>query len=336
MNDLPGISRAPYGREAKYALVPAAAQTIDTYYGQPQLKPSHYGFRVALYMFIAGLSGAAQLIATAADLAGADRHRNLVRRGRYFSLLAVGLGPPLLIWDLHTPQRFYNMLRIFRRTSPMSIGTYVLSGFALSSISTAGTQLLSDRRDSVGWRRVARATQIPAAVAGAGMTTYTAALLSATSTPLWASAPRALAIQFAGSSIAAGAAALSLYDEASSEKAATRSLELLGMAATATELIGASIAERRYRKVGVTPSTALSRPWGAVHALGAIAIGAALPLALLTARRVGNRPRSRLGITASLLTIGGGLLLRWSVIEAGNDSSRRAEESLRFASRENV
>jgi protein NrfD len=334
MNDLPAVNRAPYGREAKYALVGAATEKIDTYYGQPQLKPSHYGFRVALYMFIAGLSGAAQLIATAADLAGRDRYRNLVRRGRYLSLLAAGLGPPLLIGDLHTPQRFYNMLRIFRRTSPMSIGTYVLSGFALSSISTAGAQLLSDRRDSAGWRRLARLTEIPAAVAGAGMTTYTAALLAATSTPLWAAAPRALAVQFAGSSIAAGAAALRLCDEAGSDSAATQKLELLEMAATATELAGAFFAERRYRRVGVASSTALDRPWGAIHRVGAIALGAALPLALLTARRVGNRPRSRLGMTASLLAIGGSLLLRWSVIEAGNDSARRPEESLRFASRE--
>jgi hypothetical protein len=39
-------------------------------------------------------------------------------------------------------------------------------------------------------------------------------------------------------------------------------------------------------------------------------------------------------MTASLLAIGGSLLLRWSVIEAGNDSARHPEESLRFASGE--
>jgi protein NrfD len=320
---------------AKYTSAGAVTDTIGTYYGQPQLKPSHYGFRVALYMFIAGLSGAAQLIATAADLAGGDRHRNLVRRGRYLSLLAVGLGPPLLIWDLHTPQRFYNMLRIFRRTSPMSIGTYVLSSFALSSVSTAVAQLLADSRNSAAWRRAARVTQIPAALAGAGMTTYTAALLSATSTPLWAEAPRALAVEFAGSSIAAGAAALILCDKASSESPTTERLELLEMAAAAAELAGALLAGRQQRKVGVAPSTALDRQWGADHRLGAIALGAAVPLALLTARRIGNRPPSRLAMAAALLAIGGSLLLRWSVIEAGNASARRPEESLRFARREN-
>lgn len=120
----------------------------------------------------------------------------------------------------------------------MSIGTYVLSGFSLSSIPTAVAQLLADRRDSAVWRRVGRVTQIPAAVAGTEMTTYTAALLSATSTPFWAAAPRALAVQFAGFSVAAGAAALILCNEASSQSEATRKLELLEMAASATRTRG--------------------------------------------------------------------------------------------------
>ncbi len=47
-----------------------ADDPVTTYYDQPQLKKSHWGVRVALYIFIAGLSGGAQLIATAADLAG--------------------------------------------------------------------------------------------------------------------------------------------------------------------------------------------------------------------------------------------------------------------------
>ena len=156
-------SRAPYGREAKYAPVRAAEAPVTTYYDQPQLKKSHWGVRVALYIFIAGLSGGAQLIATAADLAGGQQDRGTVRRGRHIALLAVVFGPPLLIWDLHSPDRFYNMLRIFRRTSPMSIGTYVLSSFSLFSLATAMAQLF-------GWTKVARITQLPAAVAGAGMT----------------------------------------------------------------------------------------------------------------------------------------------------------------------
>jgi formate-dependent nitrite reductase membrane component NrfD len=322
-------SRAPYGREAKYAPVRAGDAAITTYYDQPQLKMSHWGVRVALYIFIAGVSGGAQLIATAADLAGDDRQRGTVQRGRHVALLAVALGPPLLIWDLHTPQRFYNMLRIFRHTSPMSIGTYVLSGFSLFSIMTAAAQLF-------GWTRAARMAQLPAAVAGAGMTSYTAALLAATSTPFWAAAPRALAVQFAASSLGAGAAALQLAGRIDGDKPAAPALERLALAAAATELAAAAAAERRYRETGIADAVASDRPAGILHQFGAIGLGAAVPAAFYAGKLIGGRPRPGLMLAASLAVLAGSFMLRLSVIAAGNDSARRPQQSLRFARRENI
>src|SRR5690349_3066140 len=109
----------------------------ETYYEMAALKASPWDWKVSTYIFIAGLAGSAQIIATVADLAGGERARGIVRRGRHLALLAPLVGGPLLIADLHTPQRWYNMLRIFRRTSPMSIGTYVLSTFTLSSAAAA-------------------------------------------------------------------------------------------------------------------------------------------------------------------------------------------------------
>jgi formate-dependent nitrite reductase membrane component NrfD len=322
-------NRAPYGREAKYAPAAVADHPITTYYDQPQLKKSHWGGRVASYIFIAGLSGSAQLIATAADLAGGEREQGVVERGRHIALVAVVLGPPLLIWDLHTPERFYNMLRIFRRTSPMSIGTYILSSFSLFSLVTAAAQF-------IGWRKVARVAQIPAAIAGASMTTYTAALLAATSTPIWAAVPRALGVQFAASSFAAGAAALQLAGRADGDEAASPALEGVSVAAAAIELVGAMIAERTYHDLGIADSTTSRQPWGALHQLGAIGLGAALPLAAYAGKLAGGRPRPRLMLAAGIAVLAGSFALRWSVIGAGNDSSIRPKQSLRFARRENV
>lgn len=321
--------RAPYGREAKYASGSAVAAPVTTYYDQPQLKKSHWGPRVALYIFIAGVSGGAQLIATAADLAGGDQYGGVVRRGRHIALSAVVFGPPLLIWDLHTPRRFYNMLRIFRRTSPMSIGTYVLSGFSVFSILTAAAQF-------AGWRKTARVTQIPAAVAGAGMTTYTAALLAATSTPLWAAAPRALAVQFAASSLGAATAALQLAGRVDGDQNSAPALEGLAVAAAATELIGAAVAERRYRETGIADAMSVSKPAGGLHQIGAIGLGAALPLAFYGGKLAGRRPRPWLMLAASLAVLAGSVALRLSMIEAGNDSAVRPQQSLRFAGREQI
>ena len=321
--------RAPYGREAKYALPRAVDAPITTYYDQPQLKKSHWGSRVALYVFMAGLSGGAQLIATAADLAGGEQHRGVVRRGRHIALLAVFFGPPLLIWDLHSPDRFYNMLRIFRRTSAMSIGTYVLSSFSLFSLITATAPL-------AGWRKTARLMQLPAAVAGAGMTTYTASLLTATSTPLWAAVPRALAIQFAGSSFGAAAAALQLAGRIDRDEAAAPVLEGLTLAATATEFVGALAAERRYRALGIADAASVKTISGALYRLGALGLGSAVPLASYAGKLIGGRPRPWLMMTAALAVLAGSFALRLSVIEAGNESALRPQQSLRFARRENI
>ena len=99
---------------------PGAERT--TYYGRPSLKPAPFENPVVgSYIFLAGLSGAAQLLATLIRRSGRPDGAGAVRRGRMLALLAPTVGSALLIYDLHTPQRFYNMLRIFRRTSPMSM-----------------------------------------------------------------------------------------------------------------------------------------------------------------------------------------------------------------------
>ena len=58
----------------------------------------------------------------------------------------------------------------------------------------------------------ARVAQIPAAVTGAAMSTYTGALLAATSTPLWAALPKLLPASFGASAMASAAAALVVAD----------------------------------------------------------------------------------------------------------------------------
>jgi formate-dependent nitrite reductase membrane component NrfD len=104
-----------------------------TYYRLPSVKPSLWGGLVSGYIFVAGVGGSVQIIASAADLIGDRALAPIVRNGRYIARGATVLGGPLLILDLHTPQRWYNMLRIFRKTSPMSIGTWVLISFGTLS-----------------------------------------------------------------------------------------------------------------------------------------------------------------------------------------------------------
>ena len=109
-----------------------------TYYGRPQLKPAPFNnVLVGSYVFLAGLSGAAQVLGTALDCAAIPGAEPIVRRGRLLSLLAPTIGTVCLIFDLHTPKRFYNMLRLVKATSPMSLGSWALVAFSGASVAAA-------------------------------------------------------------------------------------------------------------------------------------------------------------------------------------------------------
>ena len=178
----------------------------QTYYGRSQVKPAPFEpWVVGGYIFLAGLSGASAILGTLAHFEAKSRPRRqrqarepMVRRSRYLSLLAPTIGSALLVYDLHTPKRFYNMLRIAKARSPMSIGTWILMSFSAFAGVSGTSQFVADLKPRWRWpSRVAAAAQVPAAITGAGLSTYTASLIAATSTPLWAAAPRATAMRFA-------------------------------------------------------------------------------------------------------------------------------------------
>ncbi len=302
-----------------------------TYYGRPSLMEAPFNnWVVGGYVFLAGLAGASSILAAIAEATRPDEAAGAVRRGRYLPLLAPTLGAGLLVYDLHTPQRFYNMFRIAKGTSPMSIGTWILTGFSLFSGLSAALQFAADRLPfSLGTRGAAQLANVPAAVLGAGMCTYTGSLLAATSTPLWAAAPKALAVRFGTASIASGAAALSLGEESGPTRSA---LDTIAAAAVTAELVTDVVQALEYRSKGV--SSALEGGWGVAEKVGATGVGAALPLGLHVLGAVtGSRGVSRL---ASLAILGGSLLLRVSIMAAGDKSARTPEISFRFAQPDNL
>ncbi|AWN43019.1 NrfD/PsrC family molybdoenzyme membrane anchor subunit [Methylobacterium durans] len=318
--------RPPPGRDA--------AWDGPTYYGRPALKPAPFEAGVVGgYVFLAGLSGASALIATVADVTLGSEAQDLVRRGRYAALLAPTIGSALLVYDLHTPERFLNMFRVAKATSPMSIGTWILVGFSGCAALTAAAQFADDRGVGPGAARtIARGASLPAAFLGAGLTTYTAALLAATSTPLWAAAPRALAVRFGASAIAYGAAFLWLGER---DGGLARRLETLAAAALAVDLAADAAATAAYRAKGVAP--ALSGPAGTVEKVMGTGLGAALPLALYAASRLAaRRPPPRLGTLAALAILAGGAAFRIGILKSGAESASRPDVSFRFMQSDNL
>jgi hypothetical protein len=170
-----------------------------SYYGRPVIKEPVWKPEVPWYFFTGGVGGASAAFALVAEAGG---RVSLARRARLVSLGALGASPALLISDLGRPERFLNMLRVFKPTSPMNMGSWLL-------VATGTAAGLASTHDVLGrFPRTGRASASAAGLLGLPLSTYTAALLANTSVPLWHEARRELPFVFAGSAAAsAGAAA---------------------------------------------------------------------------------------------------------------------------------
>jgi formate-dependent nitrite reductase membrane component NrfD len=310
--------------------VALASYQGETYYGLPALKASVYGLRIAGYLFVGGLAGFSQVLASIADLTGGEQHRSVARAGRYLALAGASISPVLLIADLHRPQRWYNMLRVFRRTSAMSLGAWTLTAFGTLSGLTALCQFWEDSSGSRRARRWARLPGLPAAGAGAVMSCYTGSLLAATSTPLWAAVPRLLPALFGTSAASTAVAALTLTLEACGvSEEEQRPLEKLALLAAGTELVLLTAARNSWKEQQIDEPLQ-EEPERLKFHLGVVATGVLLPLAIhglqtLTGRR--SRAATLLAAGSALL---GGFLLRSTILSAGNRSARRPQDYFYF------
>jgi hypothetical protein len=178
-----------------------AANARSSYYGRPIIKAPIWKPAVPWYLFFGGLAGASASLALGARLAGNER---LARNATFAGMAGVGVSPILLTADLGRPERFYNMLRLVKVTSPMSVGTWILSGSGAALGIASGCEALGILP------RVKVAAQTVGGLLGLPLTTYTAALVADTAVPIWHEARRELPFVFAGSAGASAGAAATL------------------------------------------------------------------------------------------------------------------------------
>ena len=284
----------------------------STYYSTPALKPPVWKAWIPLYFYVGGVAGSSAVLSAAASLRGPGLRR-LTRRGRTLALLGTLASAVLLIVDLGRPSRFLNMLRVFRPTSPMSVGTWILTPLGgLSSIAV----LAGHRPGALG--RIGSAAGIASGVLGLPMSSYTAVLLANTAVPVWTEARRTLPWLFAASSISSAGALLELLPSRRSEAAVLRRFSILGRAAE----LGAAIATEREigrGRVGrALHEGRAGRLWTSAKVLGVASLG----LSLVSGR---SRAARILGATAATAAA---LLVRFAVSEAGKGSARDPHASL--------
>ena len=193
------------GGGGERSMVPDA--TFTSYYGRHIVRPSPWEADIPAYLFFGGVAAGSSLLAAGADLTD----RPVLRRtGRLASLGALSLSMGALIHDLGRPERFLNMLRTFKLTSPMSVGTWILSTYGPFAGAAAAAELVdllparSRRRGPLRWLSAfGRPAGVVAAVTAPPVAAYTAVLLADTATPSWHEAFRELPFVFAGSAAAA-------------------------------------------------------------------------------------------------------------------------------------
>jgi hypothetical protein len=96
-------------------------------------------------------------------------------------LLLVDLG--LLVLDLGDPLRFHHMLRVFKPSSPMSLGTWCLTVFSLPLTAAAGLSLLAEVGWDFEWARITAV--VVGLLPGFGSAAYKGVLLSTNAQPGW-------------------------------------------------------------------------------------------------------------------------------------------------------
>ncbi|HEX3548964.1 MAG TPA: NrfD/PsrC family molybdoenzyme membrane anchor subunit, partial [Candidatus Elarobacter sp.] len=146
--------------------------STSSYYGRPVVKPHVWKPFIPWYFWIGGTAGAAAVQCIAARARGEHRLAVVYKRA---ALAGVLIAPPLLIADLGVPSRFLNMLRVFKPTSPMSVGSWILTFFG-------GAVTASTVAEYLGWERTSRGLEIVSALFGPPLTVYTAVLLADTAT----------------------------------------------------------------------------------------------------------------------------------------------------------
>jgi formate-dependent nitrite reductase membrane component NrfD len=202
------------GGNREAAMVPEAEFT--SYYGRQIVKtPTWKNPEVPIYFFLGGAAGTSSVIGALAEFTGRPK---LARNAEYVAGAGALASVVLLIDDLGRPERFLHMLRVLKVTSPLSVGSYILSPFSAFTSAAAGVRLLELQpvlglaskvlpflpKLAGAFPLLRKASAVGAAAFGGPMATYTAVLIANTSAPSWHEAHTELPFVFAGSAMAAG------------------------------------------------------------------------------------------------------------------------------------
>ena len=296
MTDGPGVAAA--------AASPPTSQT--TYYDRPVLKDPVWIWAVPAYFYAGGVAGAAAVLAAAAARGGPEL---ALLRARCRKLAAAGTlgGTALLVYDLGRPARFLNMLRVFRPTSPLSVGSWILATITPAALLAAATTGDDGVLGGIG-----DVSEAAAAALGAPLAAYTAVLLANTAVPVWQEPRRALPALFVASAVSGAAGALELAPANEAERRVVKAFGLVGRIA---ELAAARRVERAAGRVERVGRPLHEGAPGAMLKAAKVATTAAVALALIPGKGRAQR------VATGVLGTAGAALVKLGIFYAGKPST---------------
>jgi formate-dependent nitrite reductase membrane component NrfD len=274
----------------------------SSYYGKPIINPPVWEeLDVAGYLFAGGLAGASSLLAAGAELTG---RRRMARRSKLCAAAALGASLVALVHDLGRPARFLHMLRVFKPTSPMNVGSWLLGAYGPLNGAARASDVLGVAP------RAGRAASVGAGALGAGVAAYTGALIANTAVPAWHEGHRELPFVFVGSAASAGGG-FGMLASPLQESTPARRMAVIGAVG---ELAAEQLMERRLGMVAeVLHDGKAGKRLKAAKALTTLGAVGALGLA----------PRSRVAAALSGVSLlAGSALTRFGLFEAGMASAR--------------
>ncbi|WP_431239767.1 NrfD/PsrC family molybdoenzyme membrane anchor subunit [Mycolicibacterium aichiense] len=282
-------------RRGERALVPDAK--FESYYGRPILNgPTWSPLDIAGYLFLGGLAGGSSVLAAGADLTG---RRGLAIPAKIGALLAILTSLVALVHDLGRPARFANMLRVFKPSSPMSVGSWVLTAYGPQAGIAAACAVTGL------FPRTGRVATVGAGLLGPVVASYTAALIADTAVPAWHEAHREMPFVFVGSA-AAAAGGLGMVAAPLREAGPARRAVIIGSVAELTAI------EIMQRSMGLSAEALHSGTAGRLHrAARALTLAGAV-----TATAAGHRSR-KAAVFAGAAALAGSACTRFAIFHAG-------------------
>lgn len=290
-------------------------QSVESpsYYGVPVLKQPVWMWTIAAYFYVGGMAGMSATLGSAAQLFGSRDMRGLVTKTRWIATVGAGISTYLLIEDLGRPERFLHMLRVFKISSPMSMGSWILSAFSAAAGGAAvlpyGPKFLP--RFAALFPFMAAACGIAAGLLGLPLAAYTGVLLVQTAVPIWRNPLWSVFALCSGT--AAASSFLELLPLNANE---ARAVEVFGLIGKAGEFILAQVLEKEAARV-----ERVARPLhdGLSGMLWKTSKGLVIASAIVSLAPGRSRKKR---IVAGVLGTAAGVCVRFAYFFAGRRSAR--------------